>query len=48
MDGATGGIWEITETVKMVSLSFENVKIKVMVSYKCCENFENIAILNLH
>jgi hypothetical protein len=42
-------IWEIIDSVKMVTvyLSFENNKIKLMVSFKCYDSFECIAVMNL-
>jgi hypothetical protein len=50
VERTTCGIWEINECVKIVSVcvSFENNKIKLVVSVKCCVNVANIAILNLH
>ena len=48
-EGATGEIHKTIESVKIVSvyLSFQNNKIKVMVSNKCYDNCQNISIMNL-
>jgi len=48
-EGATGEIWKIIHSVKIVSvyLSFQNNKVKLMVSFKCYDNFDKVAILNL-
>jgi hypothetical protein len=48
-EGAAGEIWDIIKSVntEFVWLSFENVKLKVMESCKCCDGFEYIAIFSL-
>ena len=47
--GATGGMWETVESVKMVSvyLSLQNNTIRVTVSNKFYDSFEYISIMHL-
>jgi hypothetical protein len=47
--GAPAEIWKTSESVKIVTvfLSFQNNKIKVMVSSKCYDSFVYISIMNL-
>ena len=49
VEGTTGEIWKIIQSVKILSLNlvFHSNEIKVTVSFNCYNNSDNIALVNL-